>query len=102
MARRQPTYARIMRGRLKKPTLKEAIHQWSAYGPAYKASKGFRGAYLIVDSKTGEIQSITLWTNQAAMRANARTVLKATLGDFGRYFSRKPKPTHHRIRAAIE
>ena len=102
MPRRRPTVARIMHGRLKKPTLKKAIREWRAYGPAYKASKGFRGAYLLVDPKTGDLQSITLWTDKASMRANARTVLTATLADFGRYFSKKPTPTYHRVNATIE
>ena len=37
MPKRRPTCARIMHGRLKKPTLKQAIRRWAAYGPAYKA-----------------------------------------------------------------
>lgn len=102
MPRRRPTYARIMHGRLKKATIKKAIREWSAYGPDYKRSKGFRGAYLLVDPKTGDLQSITFWTDRASMKANARTVLTATLADFGRFFSKKPRPTYHRIDAAIE
>ena len=33
--------------------------------PAAKSQKGFRGAYLLTDRKTGKGMSITLWESEA-------------------------------------
>ena len=37
----------------------------------YRNVAGFKGAYLLVNRKTGKIMGITLWENEASMHATA-------------------------------
>ncbi len=44
--------------------------------PAAKGMGGFKGAYLLVDRKSGKVVAITLWETEAAERASAYPVAR--------------------------
>ena len=67
-------FARLTIVQMKSDTLDET---GKIYGesvvPAAKSQKGYRGAYLFADRKTGKGVSITLWDSEADAIANEQS-----------------------------
>ena len=103
MAKRKPKVARVMHVKMKKSKLRIAMKQWGPRTAGYKKEKGFHSGYMLVDPKTGDVLSITLWTSMAAVRANERSpYMKKAVGGFASYFAKKPYSTYHKIGAAVQ
>ncbi len=63
--------------------------------PAAKSQKGYRGAYLLSDDKTGKVIAITLWDSEADTAAQEwvtedRGYYKEQLAKFRDYFVGTP------------
>ncbi|MFN0042248.1 MAG: hypothetical protein ACKVSF_03420 [Alphaproteobacteria bacterium] len=102
MAKKAPKVARIMHAKMKKSKLKEAMSKWGHYTSGYYKQKGFHSGMMLVDEKTGEVYSITLWSSMAAVRANERSAyIKHAVGQFVPYFTRKPYSTYHKVGAFV-
>lgn len=66
-------FARLTRVHVKIDRIDELIKRYEeSVIPAAKSQKGYRGAYLLVDRKTGEGVSITFWTSEEDALANER------------------------------
>jgi heme-degrading monooxygenase HmoA len=67
-------FARMLWIQLKIDRIDEAVNLFKkSVIPQCKKQKGFKGAYFMTDSKTGEGVVITLWKDEAAMQANERS-----------------------------
>ena len=67
-------FARLMIAPMKIDKLDEAINIYmDGIGPAVKSQKGYVGAYLLVDRKTGKVISISLWDNEEEAIANEKS-----------------------------
>ena len=86
-------YARLINSQLKPEKVGDAVAIWrDKVGPDLKKLKGFKGAYLVGDRKTGKGVTITLWETEAdATAMNAS--LAQTLALFDGLFAAKPDPT---------
>ena len=59
--------------------------------PAAKSQKGFRGAYLLSDSKSGKGVSITLWDSEEEAIANEKSgYYQDQVNIFKEYFTAPP------------
>ena len=59
--------------------------------PAAKSQKGYRGAYLLTDRKTGKGISITLWDSEEDAIANEQSgYYQEQLGKFKDFFTAPP------------
>ncbi|MBW1799397.1 MAG: hypothetical protein JRJ85_01575 [Deltaproteobacteria bacterium] len=59
--------------------------------PAAKSQKGYRGAYLFTDRKTGKGYSISLWDSEEDALANEQTgYYREQVGKFKDYFTAQP------------
>lgn len=59
--------------------------------PAAKSQKGYRGAYLFTDRKTGKGYSISLWDREEDAVANEQSgYYKEQVGKFAEYFTAPP------------
>lgn len=59
--------------------------------PAAKSQKGFRGAYLLSDSKSGKGVSITLWDSEEEANANEKSgYYQDQVNLFKEYFTAPP------------
>ena len=59
--------------------------------PAAKSHKGFRGAYLLTDRKTGKGISMTLWDSEEDAASNEQSgYYKERLSKFEEYFTTPP------------
>ena len=59
--------------------------------PAAKSQKGYRGAYLFTDRKTGKGYSISLWDSEEDAIANEQSgYYKEQVGKFAGYFTAPP------------
>ncbi len=59
--------------------------------PAAKSQKGFRGAYLLSDSKSGKGVSITLWDSEEEANANEKSgYYQDQVNIFKEYFTAPP------------
>ncbi len=59
--------------------------------PAAKSQKGFRGAYLLSDSKSGKGVSITLWDSEEEANANEKSgYYQDQVNKFKEYFTAPP------------
>jgi len=68
----------------------QAIEIWrDKVGTALKQQKGFKGAYLIGDHKTGKGMSITLWETEADVEAT-NVALPQFLALFDGMFTDQP------------
>jgi heme-degrading monooxygenase HmoA len=67
-------FARFTRFQIKIDTADQAkkIFEESVI-PAAKAQKGYRGAYWLIDRKTGEGMAITLWNSEEDAVANEKS-----------------------------
>ena len=58
-------FARVTRSQIKTDKLDETIKIWKEEDtPETKSQKGYRGAYLLTDRKTGNVISIILWDSE--------------------------------------
>ena len=59
--------------------------------PAAKSQKGYRGAYLLADRKTGKSVSISLWDSEEDAIANEQSgYYQEQVGKFKDYFTAPP------------
>ena len=59
--------------------------------PAAKSQKGYRGAYLYTDRKTGKGYSISLWDSEEDAIANEQSgYYKEQVGKFAEYLTAPP------------
>ena len=59
--------------------------------PAAKSQKGYRGAYLYTDRKTGKGYSISLWDSEEDAIANEQSgYYKEQVGKFSEYLTAPP------------
>jgi len=59
--------------------------------PAAKSQKGYRGAYLFTDRKTGKGYSISLWDSEEDAIANEQSgYYKEQIGRFAEYLTAPP------------
>ena len=59
--------------------------------PAAKSQKGYRGAYMFTDRKTGKGYSISLWDSEEDAVANEQSgYYKEQVGKFAEHFSAPP------------
>jgi len=59
--------------------------------PAAKSQKGYRGAYLLIDRKTGKGVSITLWESEEDAIANEQSgYYQASVDKFKDFFTAPP------------
>ena len=59
--------------------------------PAAKSQKGYRGAYLLTDRKTGKGISISLWDSEEDAIANEQSgYYQASVGKFKDFFTAPP------------
>ena len=64
-------YARLFSAQVKSDKLDELIKVWRDMDtPEMKSEKGYRGAYLLTDRKTGKAISMTLWDSEQDAIAN--------------------------------
>ena len=69
-------FARLVSGQVKKEKLSEVIRIWKWNDiPLMKSVKGYRGAYLLTDRKTGRGISITLWDSEEDAIADEKSAL---------------------------
>lgn len=103
MAKRKPKVARVMHVKMKKSKLRTAMKLWGPRTAGYKKQKGFHSGYMLVNPKTGEVLSITLWHSMAAVRANERgPYMKKAVSGFHAFFAKKPYSTYHKVGAAVQ
>ena len=68
----------------------DALDIWKEkVGPALKQAKGFKGAYVIGDRKTGKGVTVTLWESESDMKATDAT-MPQTLALFAGFFAAAP------------
>jgi len=66
--------------------------------PAAKQQKGFKGAFLLTDKKTGKGISVTLWESEADMeKGEATGYLREQIGKVASSFSAPPTTEHYEI-----
>jgi len=59
--------------------------------PAAKSQKGYQGAYLLIDRKTGKGISITLWDSEEDAIANEQSgYYQEQVGKFKEFFTAPP------------
>ncbi len=85
-------FARLSITQIKIDKIDEAIKLFEdSVLPAAKSQKGFRGAYLLTDSKTGKGVSITLWDSEEDAIANEQSgYYQEQIGKFKDLFTAPP------------
>lgn len=69
-------FARLVSGQASIDSVNEAIRIWKEKDiPLMKNVKGYRGAYLLTDRKTGKAISITFWDSEEDAIADERSSL---------------------------
>jgi heme-degrading monooxygenase HmoA len=69
-------FARLTIFQAKTDKLDETIKSWKERDiPEHKSEKGFRGAYLLTDRKTGKGVSLTLWDSEEDVIADEQSGL---------------------------
>ena len=67
-------FARVSRVQVQMEKFDEATHIYAeSVVPAAKSQKGFSGAYLLTDRKTGNAISLTLWESEEDAVANEQS-----------------------------
>jgi heme-degrading monooxygenase HmoA len=67
-------YARLLRIQLKIDRIEEAVNLFKKnVVPLCRKQKGFKGAYFMVDPKSGDGLVITVWASEKAMLANEQS-----------------------------
>ncbi|MBT5414279.1 MAG: hypothetical protein HOH66_12870 [Rhodospirillaceae bacterium] len=95
--------ARVMYVTMKPEHIDDARARWSEITARYK-DRGLHAAYMIpLDRATGKIISITLWEDEAAMRANeADPMRKAMHEPFKDWFALAPFTEYGEVGAFVE
>lgn len=85
-------YARLTIVQMKPDLLDETVKLYEDdVIPAAKSQKGFRGAYLLSDSKSGKGVSITLWDSEEEAIANEKSgYYQDQVNKFKDYFTAPP------------
>ena len=89
-------FARLVIAEITMGKLDEALKLYEdSVLPATKSQKGYRGAYFLVDDKTGKVIAITLWNSEADTAAQEwvteeRGHYKEQLAKFKDYFVGTP------------
>lgn len=85
-------YARVTNVTLHKDKIREATHLYQqSVVPAISGEKGFRNAYLLADSATGEGLSITIWDSEAEGKAYESSGLyKKQVDKLSQFFTTTP------------
>ena len=85
-------FARLMIVPVKSDKIDETIKVYAeSVIPAAKSQKGYRGAYLLTDRKTGKGVSITLWDSEEDAIANEQSgYYQASVGKFKDFFTAPP------------
>jgi heme-degrading monooxygenase HmoA len=69
-------FARLVSAQIKNDKLNELIKIWKERDiPAMKSVKGYRGAYLLTDSKTNKGISMTFWDSEEDSIADEQSSL---------------------------
>ena len=67
-------FARLVSAQVESDKLDEGIMIWKEKDmPLTESVKGYRGAYLLTDSKTGKVISMTLWDSEEDAIADERS-----------------------------
>ena len=85
-------FARLMIAPMKMDKMDEtiAVYEGSIL-PAAKSQKGYRGAYLLTDRKTGKIISISLWGSEEEAIANEQSgYLQEQVGKMKEFLAAPP------------
>ena len=85
-------FARLTTTQIKIDKIDEAIKICEeSVVPAAKSQKGYRGAYLLTDRKTGKGVSISLWDREEDAIANEQSgYYKEQVGKFKGFFTAPP------------
>ena len=85
-------FARLTIFQVKTDKLDETIKNWKERDiPEHKSEKGYRGAYLLTDRKTGKGVSITLWDSEEDAIANEQSgYYKEQISKFKDCFAASP------------
>lgn len=95
--------ARVMYVSMKPEHIEDARARWSEITALYK-DRGLHAAYMIaLDRETGKIISITIWEDEASMRANeADPARKALHEPYKEWFAVAPYTEYGEVGAHIE
>ena len=85
-------FARLMIASMKMDKLDETIKTYKEnILPAAKSQKGYRGAYLFTDRKTGKVISISLWRSEEEAIANEQSgYLQEQIGKLKEFLTASP------------
>ena len=86
-------FARIITGKMQIESTDEAIAIYKdSVVPAAREQKGFKGAHLFTDPKTGKYITITVWETEEDMAAGDKSgYLQEQLGKVAAHFAEPPK-----------
>lgn len=95
-------YARLAKPTLKLDAIGKVAAGWPGHVASYRKEAGFRGAYLMVDRKTGETVSISLWASKADCEANeASGAFMATVTPYQDMIAVAPTRSYHDVAAVV-
>lgn len=85
-------FARLTIVQMKPDLIDETVKLYeNSVVPAAKSQKGFRGAYLLTDSKSGKGISISLWDSEEEAIANEKSgYYQEQVNIFKEYFTEPP------------
>ena len=85
-------HARVITSQFKPGKTDEAVALWKdSVAPSLKQTKGFKGAYLVGDRKSGKGVAVTLWESEAdATAMDTSGQYQKTLAKFGDMFAGTP------------
>ncbi|MGH6954312.1 MAG: antibiotic biosynthesis monooxygenase family protein [Alphaproteobacteria bacterium] len=94
--------ARVMNVSLKPERIDEAVANWPTYTGKFKG-KGLHAGYMLLDRKSGRVLSVTLWRDEAALKANeASAEFKGAIDIFRPYFAAEPSSAYYAVAASVE
>ncbi len=64
---------------------------------SYKDVAGFKGAYLLVNRKTGKVMGVTLWDTEASMQATGKTSEKLRAAGSQVVSGTTPEPDEYEV-----
>ena len=69
-------FARLVSAQVGADKVNEGITIWKEKDiPLMESVKGYRGAYLLIDRKTGKVTSMTLWDSEEEAIADEKSIL---------------------------
>jgi heme-degrading monooxygenase HmoA len=90
-------YARVINSQVKSGKTDDAVSIWrEKVAPGLKQAKGFKGAYLVGDRKTGKGVTITLWETEADASA-MNAALPQTFALFNELFTTQPETAQYEV-----